>query len=128
MANARTLGLLHIDWRCGCWFDALPERRFDLIIANPPYVASGDPAMAALAAEPALALDAGPTGLEALAAIVDGAAAHLHPGGGLLLEHGSTQAEAVAGMLEAQGFGGIRSHPDYAGRLRVTVGTVRAWH
>jgi release factor glutamine methyltransferase len=128
MANARTLGLLHIDWRCGCWFDALPERRFDLIIANPPYIASGDPALAALAAEPALALDSGPTGLEALAAIIERAAAYLHARGRLLLEHGSTQADAVAGMLAAQGFGGIRSHPDYAGRLRVTLGTVPASH
>lgn len=128
MDNARALGLAHIEWRCGSWFDAVPERRFDLIIANPPYVASGDPALAALAAEPAQALDSGPTGLEALAAIVDRAAAYLHPRGGLLLEHGSTQAEAVAGMLEARGFGGIRSHPDYSGTLRVTGGTVRASH
>jgi len=123
-ANAQKLGLPHIHWRLGSWFDAVPGERFDLIVANPPYVASGDPALGRLAAEPALALTSGPTGLEALSCIVDCAAAHLNPHGRLLLEHGSAQAEDVASMLERRSFGGIRSHADHSGRARVASGTV----
>jgi release factor glutamine methyltransferase len=123
MRNAARLELPHVRWRHGSWFDGVPGERFDLLVANPPYVAANDPALAALAAEPALALSAGPTGLEALAAIVERAAAHVLPRGWLILEHGSTQAAAVAGMLERAGFAGIRLHVDAAGKPRVTLGT-----
>jgi release factor glutamine methyltransferase len=123
-ANAQKLGLPHIRWRLGSWFDGVPGERFDLIVANPPYVASNDPALGCLAAEPAIALTSGPTGLEALSHIVDCAAAHLNSHGWLLLEHGSAQAEDVAGMLEHRSFARIRSHADYSGKTRVTLGTV----
>ncbi|MEA3135327.1 MAG: release factor glutamine methyltransferase, partial [Gammaproteobacteria bacterium] len=55
IANSRKLGLPDVRWRVGSWFDAVPGERFDLIVANPPYVASGDPALRRLTAEPALA-------------------------------------------------------------------------
>jgi release factor glutamine methyltransferase len=128
IANSRKLGLPDVRWRVGSWFDAVPGERFDLIVANPPYVASGDPALKQLTAEPALALSSGPTGLEALTKIVDRAALHLQPGGWLLLEHGSTQADDVAAMLEHRRFGGISSHADYSGKTRVTLGTVHTSH
>jgi release factor glutamine methyltransferase len=125
-ANAQKLGLPHIFWRLGSWFDAVPGERFDLIVANPPYIASHDPALGCLAAEPAIALTSGPTGLEALSHIVDCAATYLNAHGWLLLEHGSAQAEHVTAMLERQSFGGIRSHADYSGKARVTLGTVHS--
>ena len=128
IANSRKLELPDVRWRVGSWFDAVPGERFDLIVANPPYVASSDPALKQLTAEPALALSSGPTGLEALTKIVDRAALHLQPGGWLLLEHGSTQAEDVAAMLEHRRFGGISSHADYSGKTRVTLGTVHTSH
>ncbi|MGO8857955.1 MAG: peptide chain release factor N(5)-glutamine methyltransferase [Steroidobacteraceae bacterium] len=128
MQNSRKLDLPHVQWRVGSWFDAVPGERFDIIVANPPYVASGDPALTKLAAEPLLALASGPTGLEALAAIIDRAAVHLNPRGWLLLEHGSAQAGQVAGLLGAHGFGCIRSHHDYSGKPRVTMGTVHSPH
>ncbi len=59
-----------------------------------------------LAAEPAVALASGPTGLEALSAIVREAAAHLLNPGWLILEHGSDQAPDVAQLLERHGFTG----------------------
>ena len=126
--NSHALELSRIAWRLGCWFDAVPGERFDLVAANPPYVAVGDPALDALAAEPALALSSGPTGLEALAAIAAGAAAHLKSGGWLLLEHGSGQSRDVAQLLEHHGFEHIRSHNDYSGRPRVTLGTLHSPH
>jgi release factor glutamine methyltransferase len=124
-ANSRKLGLMHIRWCAGSWFEAVRDGRFDMIVANPPYVASNDPALERLAAEPALALCCGPTGLEAFDRIIDGAAQHLNPGGRLLLEHGNTQADAVARMLERRGFDHIRSHADYSGNARVTLGTIQ---
>jgi release factor glutamine methyltransferase len=126
--NAHNLGLSHIDWRLGSWFEAVPGERFDVIVANPPYVAAADPALAQLSAEPAIALCAGPTGLEALAAIAGGAASHLHEHGWLLLEHGSDQAPLVAQLLVRHGFTGIRSHLDFSGKPRVTLGTVHPQH
>jgi release factor glutamine methyltransferase len=125
MANSRKLGLMQIRWRSGSWYQAVGGQRFDMIVANPPYVASNDPALQRLAAEPALALSCGPTGLEAFGCIIEGAAKHLSPGGWLLLEHGNTQAADVARMLERRGFGHIRSHADYSGLARVTLGTVQ---
>ena len=124
MANSRKLGLMQIRWYAGSWFDAVRDQRFDMIVSNPPYVASNDPALERLAAEPAIALCCGPTGLEALDSIVGGAAEHLNPGGWLLLEHGNTQADDVARLLESRGFHHIRSHADYSGNPRVTVGAI----
>jgi ribosomal protein L3 glutamine methyltransferase len=74
----------------GDLFGPVGGRRYDLILSNPPYVdAEG---MAALppefAAEPVLALDGGPDGLDLVRRIVTDAPAHLSPGGGLLVELG----------------------------------------
>jgi release factor glutamine methyltransferase len=120
--NSRALGL-SIDWRLGSWFDAVRGERFDLVVANPPYVAAADRALEALSAEPTLALVAGPTGLEAIGAIVAQAAAHLAPKGWLLLEHGSLQRNAVVRLFERHGISGVRSSDDYSGLPRVTLGT-----
>ena len=124
--NAGALALRQVNWRQGSWFEAVPGERFDMVVSNPPYVAAGDPALAALAAEPALALTSGPTGLEALTAIVEQAASHLEPGGHLLLEHGSSQAHEVARLLERHGFRDVCSYHDYSGSPRVTLGTVNS--
>ncbi len=126
--NSRSLKLAHIDWRLGSWFVPVAGERFHLIVANPPYVAAADPALTNLRAEPAVALSPGPTGLEALAAISAHAAAHLHEGGHLILEHGSDQARAVAELLELHGFSAVRSHLDFSSKPRVTLGTVHSSH
>jgi len=126
--NARTLALTNVLWRLGSWFDAVPGERFHAIVANPPYVAAGDPALAALAAEPELALVGGSSGLDALAAIVAAAAPHLERGGWLLLEHGHTQQREVAAMLERSGFGNIETREDFSGRPRVTRSTFQPPH
>jgi release factor glutamine methyltransferase len=125
--NSRALAL-DVEWRLGSWFEAVPGERFDVIVANPPYVAAGDPALVPLAAEPTLALSSGPTGLEALEAIIEAAPRHLEAGGWLLLEHGSDQHHAVARMLERRGFGAVRSHHDFSDRPRVTAGSLSSSH
>lgn len=120
--NSQTLGLAQIRWRQGNWFDAVAGERFQLIVSNPPYIAAADPALASLSAEPAMALSAGPTGFEALHAIIAAAPHHLHPRGVLVLEHGMTQAEEVAQLLKQHGFASVRSYPDFSGRPRITLG------
>jgi release factor glutamine methyltransferase len=124
--NARGLKLDRIDWRLGSWYEPVHGERFDLIVANPPYVAAADPALARLAAEPSIALSGGPTGLEAVASIAAGAAAHLRGLGWLIVEHGSDQADAVAELFHRHGFTSIRSHADFSGNPRVTLGTIHS--
>jgi release factor glutamine methyltransferase len=126
--NSRDLGLTHIDWRLGSWFEAVSGEKFDVIVANPPYVAAADPALQILRAEPAIALNAGPTGLDALCVIACAAASHLNDSGWLLLEHGSDQAPDVARLLESQGFTEVRSQKDFSGKPRVTLGTFHSHH
>jgi release factor glutamine methyltransferase len=122
--NAERLEQSGVRWRIGSWFEAVPGEHFDLILANPPYIAAGDPALTDLASEPMLALSPGPTGLEAITEIALRAADHLRPHGRLLLEHGASQAEAVSGLLVQHGWADIRTHADYAGRPRVTAARV----
>jgi release factor glutamine methyltransferase len=120
--NAQSLQLSQVKWRLGSWFDPVAGERFHLIVANPPYIAAKDPALTALGAEPAAALVAGPTGLEALCAIIAQAPKHLHACGWLALEHGAAQAHDVAQLLMQHGFDSIRTYSDFSGRPRVTLG------
>lgn len=122
--NARSHGLARVEFLEGDWFAPLGERRFDLVVSNPPYVAADDPALHgdSLRREPLGALTPGADALAAIDAIVADAPRHLHPGGWLALEHGSTQATQVAARLVARGFGHVRSHADLAGLERVTEG------
>lgn len=118
-ANAARLGL-HLQFAQGSWWQALPGRRFDLALANPPYIAGGDSHLGALQHEPAAALTPGTSGLEALAAIIADAAAHLRPGAWLLLEHGFDQAPAVARLFAAHGWNTAVTRTDLAGQPRCT--------
>lgn len=115
--NGARLGIA-VEWLQGSWWAPLAGRRFDLVVANPPYVAAGDVHLHALAAEPLAALSPGPEGLEALRAIVGGAPAHLRPGGWLLLEHGHDQADAVRELLRSAGLLDAATRADLAGLPR----------
>jgi release factor glutamine methyltransferase len=119
-ANAARLGL---DIECvrGHWL-AVIDRRFDLLVSNPPYVAHDDPHLRELAHEPRSALASGPDGLDDLRAIVQQAPARLVHGGWLLLEHGWDQAAAVRGLLHAAGLARVSSRRDLAGIERCSGG------
>ena len=122
--NAQALGA-RIQWWQGSWYEALPpEGRFDLIVSNPPYIASGDPHLTRgdLRFEPVGALTDGADGLSAIRLIIAGAAVHLKLGGQLWLEHGYDQAQVVQNLLRNQGFSEVRSVQDLAGIARVTGG------
>jgi len=120
-ANGQRLAI-DVDWRLGDWWQPLASRCFDLVVANPPYVAGDDPHLAALRHEPRGALTPEGDGLDALRRIVAGAPAHLRAGGALLLEHGHDQGSAVQGLLRAAGFAGVSTRPDLAGLARCTGG------
>lgn len=103
------------------WFAGI-SGRFDLIVANPPYIALHE--MRFLADEvrrhePQGALTDGGDGLGAYRQIAAGVMAHLAPGGRLLVEIGPTQAAAVIALLARAGLTGIRAIPDLDGRDRV---------
>ncbi len=110
----------------GDWYAGLdPALRFDLIVSNPPYIASGDPHLAEgdLRFEPRGALTDEADGLSALRTIVAGAPARLAGRGAQLwLEHGYDQAAAVRALLAAQGFDAVRSLHDLAGIERASGG------
>jgi release factor glutamine methyltransferase len=122
--NAQALGLQRVSFLAGNWLAPLQGQRCHLIVSNPPYIAADDPALAqpALQHEPAMALASGPEGLDALRLIVRDAPAHLERGGWLLLEHGASQADAVARELVVRGFRHVRSRTDLSGHERMTEG------
>jgi release factor glutamine methyltransferase len=120
--NAAAAGIGNIELLAGHWFEPVAGRRFDVVVANPPYLAEGDPHLPALVHEPRSALVAGPTGLEAIAEILAGTPAHLAPGGWLAVEHGYGQAQAVRVLFEQSGLVRVATHQDLAGLDRATLG------
>jgi release factor glutamine methyltransferase len=123
--NAVRLGLgERIDALQGSWYEPVAGRSFELILSNPPYIAADDPRVepGVRRHEPTEALFCGPTGLEALQAIVAGATRHLRKDGWLILEHGDRQGTEVRALLERAGFADVRTHRDLAGRDRCTEG------
>lgn len=105
------------------WFAAI-DGRFDLIVANPPYISEAE--MAGLAPEvrdwePHVALTPGGDGLGAYRQILAGAPAHLRPGGRLILEIGPEQGGAVAALAAAAGFPRPEIRRDLDGRDRLVL-------
>lgn len=84
-----------VDFRLGSWLQPWVDTKFDIIIANPPYIADSDPCLQQLQYEPLSALVAKQHGLADLLTIINTAKQHLHSGGWLLLEHGFEQAEIL---------------------------------
>lgn len=86
-----------VEFVVGDLFEPVADRRFDMILSNPPYIADGemDTLQREVGWEPALALAGGADGLEFYRRIAAGYREHLNPGGVLLLELGWTQAAAV---------------------------------
>ena len=125
-ANAQRHGA-NVRFLEGDWYQPLGAERFDLIAANPPYVADGDPHLAqdGLPFEPQTALTdgvAGGDGMACIDAIVAGARDHLLPGGWLLIEHGYDQAVKVRESIAAAGFCDVASWRDESSIARVSGG------
>jgi release factor glutamine methyltransferase len=114
----------------GDLFAALPAPRcYDLITANPPYIAERD--WEALPPEvrehePRVALLAGPEGLDVVRRIASEASRWLAPGGALMVEVGAGQAEAAAAALREAGLVDVAARRDLAGIERVVVAAAPA--
>ncbi|GAB4394228.1 MAG: peptide chain release factor N(5)-glutamine methyltransferase [Kiloniellaceae bacterium] len=128
-ANAERLGLsgrarfLRRSWEEGLDVDG---GAWDIIVSNPPYIASGEiPGLAPEVAgyDPPAALDGGADGLGAYRALIPAAAEVLTPGGCLALEIGQGQAAAVEALLRAAGLFPYRRATDLAGIERCLLAT-----
>jgi len=123
--NAQKLGLTNIRWLHSDWFGALHGEQFDLIVANPPYIAANDVHLTCgdLRFEPRSALVAGGIdGLDDIRHISAQSCNYLNKGGWLLLEHGYNQAPQVQQILNQNGFIEVFSVNDLAGIARVSGG------
>ncbi len=128
LAVARVNSLRHnvherVRFICGSWFDPLgEEEKFDLIVANPPYIMRNRINMLArevMEHDPICALDGGEDGLNAYRAIIFDAGKHLNVQGELLLEIGCDQARPVSALCLKAGFAHLEEHADLAGHDRV---------
>ena len=122
--NARALGLAErAAFLGGDWASAV-SGRFDLIVSNPPYIASA--AVAALAPEvaafdPLLALDGGADGLAGYRSLAPELLRLLHPGGMAVLEIGTGQAKGVGALLAAAGVDLVGARTDLSGIERALI-------
>jgi release factor glutamine methyltransferase len=124
--NAARHGVLdRIELVQGDLFRNSPIGQFDLILSNPPYVATGE--LHGLQAEvrisePRMALDGGPDGLDLYRRLVPASLLRLTPGGALAVEVGMGQACDVAEVFERNGFCDIEIRKDLAGIERLVAG------
>ena len=122
--NAQRHAVTNLELIASDWFGALAGRKFDLVVANPPYIAAGDPHLAQgdLRFEPPDALAAGADGLACARLIIASAPQYLSGGGRLAFEHGYDQAARCRELLEAAGFREVFSRADLAGIERISGG------
>lgn len=126
-ANAASNALQRVSLLRSDWYQAVLGERFDLLLANPPYIDCDDPHLTRddVRFEPRSALVSEKKGLADLQHLIAGAPAQLRDGGWLLLEHGFEQADAVRNLLSDAGFNGVATRHDMAGQERTTGG---CWH
>jgi release factor glutamine methyltransferase len=124
-ANAARHGVAdRVTVHVGSVYAPVAGERYAVIASNPPYIARGEiPGLMPDVAryEPHLALDGGASGVELVAAVVEGARTHLAPGGGLVVEIGFDQGPRARALAEAAGLVGVEVRRDLAGHDRVLV-------
>ncbi len=120
--NAKSLGFQNrATFQQGNWADNI-DQRFDLVVSNPPYIASKvipELDENVQKHDPILALDGGEDGLQAYKIIFSQLFRILNPGGFAYFEIGFDQAESVMRLSEESRFSNARLIPDSAGLPRV---------
>ena len=111
--------LIHSDW-----FHNIDAENFDIIISNPPYIASDDPHLSQgdVRFEPHSALSSGVTGMDDIEHICSQAKKHLLQNGWLMVEHGYNQKQLVAECFAKNSFSEIEQKQDLSGHTRMTAG------
>jgi release factor glutamine methyltransferase len=105
------------------WFSALANTKFDVIVSNPPYLENSDPHLLEdLKHEPMNALISGPTGMRAIAYIIEHAKNYMNQDAWLFIEHGYNQAEITKDLFLKNGYQHIEHAKDIHGIHRVTFG------
>ena len=121
--NQKGLGVDNVSIKQSDWFSNIGNRKFDVIVSNPPYIEPLDEHLTGeVRFEPQAALVAAENGFADLQCIIVNAADYLADNGWLLVEHGFQQGEAVRNFFQQSGFKSIVTHEDLAGNDRVTEG------
>jgi release factor glutamine methyltransferase len=111
-----------VTWIEGSWFEKISsDERFDLIVANPPYLTEEETANAAPEVrqhEPLSALQAGDSGMADLKVILEGGRRHLSSGGLLAVETGIAQHAELLAYATKLGYREPESKADLTGRDR----------
>ncbi|MEW5424822.1 peptide chain release factor N(5)-glutamine methyltransferase [Amorphus sp. 3PC139-8] len=126
--NAERLGLAERARFAVCDLADAVAGPADLLVSNPPYIASADiPGLdpAVRNHDPRLALDGGADGLDPYRRLVPAAPSLLASAGALVLEVGIGQADAVANLCNEAGAATVGIRPDLAGRPRAVLATWR---
>ncbi|RLA48829.1 MAG: peptide chain release factor N(5)-glutamine methyltransferase [Gammaproteobacteria bacterium] len=126
--NATRTGLERVSFFQSDWYQGVLDRRYHLLLSNPPYIDGDDPHLGQgdVRFEPHAALVADDGGLADLTRLIKGAPSQLHPGGWLLLEHGHQQGADVRELLHDTGFCQVTTRVDMAGHERITGACRRA--
>lgn len=122
--NAEKHDLKHVKFYLGEWYQAFAadqDKRFDLIVSNPPYIDADDEHMKNLQKEPKRALVAANHGLSDIEMIIYQGRNWLNHAGWIMVEHGYKQGCAVRDIFLKAGFDEIQTIQDYGGNDRVTM-------
>ncbi len=123
--NAEYYQLHNLSLLQSHWFDDLvKDKRFHLILSNPPYIPQNDPHLLQgdVRFEPQQALVSGADGLDAIRYLVAESKQHLQPDGWLMLEHGYDQGDPVRQLFVEHGYQDVQQRKDLGGHVRVTLG------
>ena len=123
--NYRNITGKEAEARLGDLFSPWKGEKFDFIATNPPYVTTiwYEEVSEEVKNEPKLALlDYAEDGLDIIRRIISGSKTMLNEGGALIIESDYRQCEAIRTLLEDEGYSGIQTFKDLAGKERCTIG------
>ena len=122
--NANYYGITSVAFIHSNWYSNLSNRKYDIIVANPPYIAENDPALHqhVLQYEPETALISKQDGFADMIEIIDKAKYFLKKNGFIVLEHGYQQSQEVKNILRKYGYTNTQSHTDLSGIMRAASG------